>query len=265
MNSKFNGGLLGYIGTGLLMFVIIVFSLGLATPWAICIGARWYARHSTIDGRQVVFDGKGWQLFGNFVKWLLLSVITLFIFSLWIPIKMAKWVVKHIHLEPEEEPIVAPTPAPIQQPAPAQRALTQCPDCGQLVSLKARQCVHCGAPLVAAAPVAPVAPIAPAAPVDTSLTIKFGEGTRISKAKNSKIKYVVTDDATGETLATASHNETVTLNISKPATIRCHLGKGIKDAVLDYVPTEGASYRVVSVDKFFGAPHLEFQALENLD
>ena len=78
MNSKFNGGLLGYIGTGLLMFVIIVFSLGLATPWAICIGARWYARHSTIDGRQVVFDGTGWQLFGNCVKWFFLSIITLF-------------------------------------------------------------------------------------------------------------------------------------------------------------------------------------------
>lgn len=262
MKSKFNGGLLGYIGTGLLMFVIIVFSLGLATPWAICIGARWYARHSTIDGRQVIFDGTGWQLFGNYVKWIFLSIITLFIFSLWIPIKMAKWVVKHIHLEPEEDAIVSPIPSESQN-----TALKPCPDCGRPVSAKARMCVHCGAPLAAAAPVAPAAPIAPAlpvapiAPTDAPLTIKLGASKKDRELKKSKLIYVITDDATGETLATATHNQTVTLNLTKPTTIRCHFKKGGKDAILNYMPGENANYRVVSVDKLFGKPQLEFQAI----
>ena len=122
MKSKFSGGLLGYIGTGLLMFVIIVFSLGLATPWAICIGLRWSTKHTTIDGHQVTFDGTGWQLFGNFVKWLLLSVITLFIYSLWLPIKYIKWIVKHTHLVPEAPMGYAPMQAPNQPQLPAQYA-----------------------------------------------------------------------------------------------------------------------------------------------
>ena len=137
MQSKFNGGLLGYIGIGLLMFVIIVFSLGLATPWAICIGHRWYAKHSIIDGHQVVFDGTGWQLFGNMVKWLLLTIITLGIFGLWLPIKNTQWVVKHTHLLPEAPMEYAPAPnqypqqpqypqAPAQQPQYPQQ-YTQAP------------------------------------------------------------------------------------------------------------------------------------------
>ena len=262
MKSKFNGGLLGYIGIGLLMFVIIVFSLGLATPWAICIGARWYAKHTTIDGRQVIFDGTGWQLFGNFVKWFFLSVITLFIFSLWIPIKMTKWAVKHIHLEPSEEPAI--TPAPVQRQS---AAFMSCPDCGQRLSARAQMCVHCGAPITVTPTTSAMAPepVASLSPADTYLKIKIGASESDREFKKSKLAYVITDDATGETLATAAYNETVTLNLAEPTTIRCHFKKSWKDAVLNYVPGENASYRVVAVERLFGAPHLKFQAVDKID
>ena len=98
MESKFTGGLLGSIGIGILQFFLIVFTLGLATPWAICLKESWYAQHTIIDGRRLTFDGTGGQLFGNFIKWFLLTIITLGIYAFWLNIKMKQWVVSHTHV-----------------------------------------------------------------------------------------------------------------------------------------------------------------------
>ena len=98
MESKFNGGLLGMIGIGILQGIIIAFTLGIGTPWAICLKESWYAKHTKIDGRQVTFDGTGLQLFGTYIKWLLLTIVTLGIYSFWLSIKMKAWVVSHTHL-----------------------------------------------------------------------------------------------------------------------------------------------------------------------
>ena len=98
MESKFNGGLLGLIGVSILQALISVFTLGIGVPWALCMKERWLAKHTTIDGRQLVFDGKGIQLFGMYIKWLLLSIITLGIYTLWLSLKMKAWVVSHTHM-----------------------------------------------------------------------------------------------------------------------------------------------------------------------
>jgi uncharacterized membrane protein YjgN (DUF898 family) len=97
MESKFDGGLLGLIGISILQFLIIVFTLTLGTPWAVCMGERWYVEHTTIDGKRLYFDGTGGQLFGKYIVWFLLTIITLGIYSLWLTIKMKAWVVKHTH------------------------------------------------------------------------------------------------------------------------------------------------------------------------
>ena len=99
MESKFTGGLAGLIGTKILQFLIIVFTLGLGVPWAVCKKQRWIASHTIIDGNQVKFTGTGGGLFGQYIKWFLLSIITLGIYSLWIPIKMQKWVTEHTHVD----------------------------------------------------------------------------------------------------------------------------------------------------------------------
>ena len=98
MESKFTGGLLGLIGIGILQGLIVGFTLGIATPWAICIKQSWIAKHTVIDGKQMVFDGKGGQLFGNYIKWFLLTIVTLGIYSFWLTIKMQQWITKHTHL-----------------------------------------------------------------------------------------------------------------------------------------------------------------------
>ncbi|MBQ1862794.1 MAG: DUF898 family protein [Clostridia bacterium] len=96
--SEFNGGLLGLIGINILGALITAITLGIATPWAVCMKESWIAQHTKIDGRQMVFDGTGGQLFGNYIKWFLLTIITLGIYGFWLDIKMKKWVVKHTHL-----------------------------------------------------------------------------------------------------------------------------------------------------------------------
>lgn len=97
MESKFTGGLAGLIGISILQFLLTAVTLGLATPWAVCLKERWIASHTVIDGRQLFFDGTGGQLFGNYIKWFLLTIITLGIYSFWLTINMKKWVVKHTH------------------------------------------------------------------------------------------------------------------------------------------------------------------------
>ena len=76
MESKFTGGLLGLIGISFLTFLLIAITLGLGAPWAICMREEWYAKHTQIEGKQLKFDGTGGQLFGNYIKWLLLTLIT---------------------------------------------------------------------------------------------------------------------------------------------------------------------------------------------
>ena len=95
--SVFTGKLLGLIGITILQAIITVFTLGLCLPWAICLRERWIAKHTVIDGKQLVFDGNGAQLFGNYIKWFLLTIITLGIYGFWLDIKMEQWVVKHTH------------------------------------------------------------------------------------------------------------------------------------------------------------------------
>ena len=99
MDSKFTGGLLGMIGIGILEALICFFTLGICFPWALCIKERWYVQHTIIDGHKLTFDGTGMQLFGNYIKWLLLTIITFGIYSFWLTIKMKQWVTKHTHME----------------------------------------------------------------------------------------------------------------------------------------------------------------------
>ena len=95
--SKFTGGLLGLIGNGIVNVLIVIFTLGIGLPWAMCRSERWYAKHTYIDGKQLVFDGKGGQLFGKYIIWFLLTVVTLGIYGFWVNIKLKQWVVSHTH------------------------------------------------------------------------------------------------------------------------------------------------------------------------
>ena len=132
-------------------------------------------------------------------------------------------------------------------------ALIQCPECGGNVSSNAKACIHCGSPLTAP---------------DYSIKVQLGDtsktinGTMIQTA--AKMTYTFTNDKTGETLAVANQHQTVTLNVSKPTTIRCHVGRGFADAILEYIPRENAKYKIIVINTLFKA-RIEFQEVDHFN
>jgi hypothetical protein len=95
--SQFTGNTLGYIGVNILVTLIGVLTFGIAIPYMVCYKENWIAQHTLIDGYQLNFDGKGSQLIGKWLLWILLTIVTLSIFSLFIPIRLKKWKVAHTH------------------------------------------------------------------------------------------------------------------------------------------------------------------------
>ena len=91
MKSKFKGGLLGLIGVNILSFLIILCTLGLAAPWAVCIKYKWELNNTIIKGRKLKFVGSGSSLFLHYIKWWILTVITFGIYGFWLKIKMLQW------------------------------------------------------------------------------------------------------------------------------------------------------------------------------
>lgn len=51
-----------------------------------------------------MFLGSGWSLFWNWVKWLLLSIITLGIYLFWVTPRITKWIVENTDFDPTWTP-----------------------------------------------------------------------------------------------------------------------------------------------------------------
>lgn len=47
----------------------------------------------------MTFDGKVHQMIGRNLLWFLLTIVTLGIYLLFIPIRMKQWVAKHTHIK----------------------------------------------------------------------------------------------------------------------------------------------------------------------
>ena len=70
-------------------------TFGICYPWALCMIYGWKINHTVIEGRRLRFNGTAVGLFGNWIKWLLLIVVTLGIYSFWVHIKLEQWRVKN--------------------------------------------------------------------------------------------------------------------------------------------------------------------------
>ncbi|MCL1945124.1 MAG: YjgN family protein [Firmicutes bacterium] len=95
--SKFDGNGIVYffICVGCLMIQAV--TLFLTRPWTVCLLQKYLATHTTIDGKQLYFDGTAAQLFGTWIKWILLTFITFGFYYFFSPFRMKKWVTKHTH------------------------------------------------------------------------------------------------------------------------------------------------------------------------
>lgn len=97
--SYFDGGLFQYIGWSLLGLLVTVCTFGICYPWSITMILSWKARHTVINGKRLRFHGTAIGLFGNWIKWWFLCIITLGIYSFWLFIALEKWKTKHTSFE----------------------------------------------------------------------------------------------------------------------------------------------------------------------
>ena len=128
-NSVFTGRLLNLIGTLIVMILIIAIMAGagvalimtigkdggtmqlvaiavtavlslIGLAWAAIRFIKWDTKHTVISGNSIKFNGNAFQLLGNCIKWTFLTIITVGIYGLWLPIKVRQWKVKHMELQP---------------------------------------------------------------------------------------------------------------------------------------------------------------------
>lgn len=91
----FDGGAADYLGVCLLAALVTVGTFGICYPWALVMRLRWRARHTLVEGRRLRFTGDAWQLFGQWVKMLLLCLVTLGIYGFWVVPRVTRWAVEH--------------------------------------------------------------------------------------------------------------------------------------------------------------------------
>lgn len=94
-HSYFDGTISQQILLSITNFILVFFTLGIATPWAVCRYYNWKTKHTVIEGKRLMFVGKAGSLFGNWIKWLLLTIITFGIYGFWVNIKLKQWIAKH--------------------------------------------------------------------------------------------------------------------------------------------------------------------------
>ncbi len=93
--SYFDGSLITLLFIRITNWFLIGLTLGIATPWALTRIYRWQTEHTVIDGQRFYFTGTGGSLFANWIKWLLLTLITLGIYGFWVQIKLLDWRAKN--------------------------------------------------------------------------------------------------------------------------------------------------------------------------
>lgn len=93
--SYFDGGLLQLIAWTILGTILTTVTFGICYPWALCMVYGWKINHTVIEGRRLHFKGTAMGLFGNWIKWLFFTIITVGIYGFWVNIALEKWKVKN--------------------------------------------------------------------------------------------------------------------------------------------------------------------------
>lgn len=100
--SEFSGTTWGMIGLGLGQFFLTLLTLGFGAAYATVLGYRWFAKHTKLNGKQLIFEGSAWSLFGHFIKWGFLTVITLGIYGYCVPVRLEAWKISHTVLAEDD-------------------------------------------------------------------------------------------------------------------------------------------------------------------
>lgn len=96
MESYFDGSISEYIGIWVVSVFATLFTLGLATPWVICMYTNYEVTHTVVNGRRLGFDGSGISLIIDMALWFLLAIISFGLLSFILPVKFYQWKARHI-------------------------------------------------------------------------------------------------------------------------------------------------------------------------
>lgn len=96
--SYYDGNWFAQFGIKLGATLVTLITVFIALPWTMCWVYRYQYKHTVIEGRRLYFDGKGVQLFGRYMLWLLLTIVTCLIFLVFLLIRLRKWKTKHIRI-----------------------------------------------------------------------------------------------------------------------------------------------------------------------
>jgi hypothetical protein len=88
----------------LLGFILFFVTLTISYPWTMCMIYRYQTKHTVVNGYRLKFDGKGSQLLGRYLLWLLLTILTVGIFLIFLTNKIRIWKAKHTFIsEPNKK------------------------------------------------------------------------------------------------------------------------------------------------------------------
>lgn len=115
--SRFTGGAFANFGINFAVVLVSLITVGIAYPFMMCWKLRWEADHTYIDGRKLVFDGNGGQLLGKWLLWMLLSIVTIFIYAIFrLPLNMNRWKAKHTHFADNYQSLGDENQKPVLKP-----------------------------------------------------------------------------------------------------------------------------------------------------
>ena len=98
MESKFSGRVIDIFIFCIWAPILCLISLGLATPFIVCTVIRWICNNSTIGGKYYRFKGTAMGLFGRWIIWYLLSIITLGIYGFWSIRNQLRWIIENVEM-----------------------------------------------------------------------------------------------------------------------------------------------------------------------
>ncbi|MEO6940546.1 MAG: DUF898 family protein [Candidatus Kapaibacterium sp.] len=104
-NFQFDGDVTSWVGVAFLTWLLITFTFGIATAWALCMKEEWVASHTIINGRRCKFYGTGADLFGPLLLWFFLTIITVGIYGFWVVPKLKQWMIENTDFEGEIEAV----------------------------------------------------------------------------------------------------------------------------------------------------------------
>ena len=82
---------------------MLFITLGILYPVVVCKKERFYAKRTKINGHQLKFEGKAGSLFGHYMLWWLLTIVTLGIYAFWLEKKLLQWKAARMNFEGSNE------------------------------------------------------------------------------------------------------------------------------------------------------------------